>query len=110
MNARRCYGVVAWLRDFILGPLSAGRDDPVVDRSNDPADKAAFDVDEIQVQIGALTDAATQRQRLIRGTPEYESALETEKRLASYVWSLATPIEPAGETAIEAQERLDQES
>ena len=51
------------------------------------------------MQIRALTDASMQRQRLVRGTPEYEAALETEERLASYVWNLATAREPSDEGA-----------
>ena len=51
------------------------------------------------MQIRALTDASMQRQRLVRGTPEYEAALETEERLASHVWSLATAREPSARGA-----------
>jgi hypothetical protein len=76
-----------------------------VDRSDDPLDEAAIDADEIQMQIGALTDATLQRQRLVRGTWEYESALETEERLASYVWRLATPRAKLPATASEKQGR-----
>jgi hypothetical protein len=76
-----------------------------VDRSDDPLDEAAIDTDEIQMQIGALTDATLQRQRLVRGTWEYESALETEERLASYVWSLANPRAKLPSTATETEGR-----
>ena len=76
-----------------------------MDRSDDPLDEAVIDADEIQMQIGALTDATLQRQRLVRGTWEYESALETEERLASYVWSLATPRAKLPATASETEGR-----
>ena len=62
------------------------------------------------MQIRALTDASMQRQRLVRGTPEYEAALETEERLASYVWSLATAREPSGEMAPQTVDRPDAEA
>ncbi len=64
----------------------------------------------IEMQIRALTDASMQRQRLVRGTPEYEAALETEERLASHVWSLATARGPSGEAALETAERPDTEA
>jgi hypothetical protein len=64
----------------------------------------------IEMQIRALTDASVERQRLVRGTPEYEVALETEERLASYVWNLATGRESTGETPGETHEGLNSEA
>ncbi len=74
-----------------------------MDNSDDSGLEAAIDADQIQRQIGALTDASVQRQRLVRGTSEYESALETEERLASFVWSLATPRAKPTATATETE-------
>jgi len=68
-------------------------DDSPVQRSSQRSAGTASEADAILMQIGALTDASMQRQRLVRGTPEYEAALETEERLASYVWRLATARE-----------------
>ncbi len=76
-----------------------------MDKNDDSLDDSAIDADEIQMQIGALIDASLQRQRLVRGTWEYESALETEERLASYVWSLATPRAKLPANATETEGR-----
>ena len=62
------------------------------------------------MQIRALTDASIERQRLVRGTAEYEAALETEERLASFVWRLATTRGPSGEAAPENVEGSDSEA
>lgn len=59
-------------------------------------DPAAFDADVIHQQLGALSDAATQRHRLAPGTAEYEAALEIEERLAEHLWRLATDLPPNG--------------
>lgn len=58
---------------------------------------ATHDVDEIRRQIAALTDASTARHRFVRGTPEYEAALETEERLADRLWRLGTALPPPRE-------------
>jgi hypothetical protein len=67
-----------------------------VDSNSDPSARSASEADEIQKQIRALTDASMERQRLVRGTPEYAVALETEERLATDVWALATSRDPSG--------------
>ncbi len=54
----------------------------------------ADDVEEIRRQISALTDASTERHRLMRGTPEYAQALEMEFRLADRVWQLGSALSP----------------
>ena len=104
--ARHCYGPVTphagfhpHLPDW-LNLMHSG-----VDRNDDSLDDAAIDADEIQMQIRALTDASLQRQRLVRGTWEYDSALETEERLASYVWSLVTPPAKLPASATETEGR-----
>jgi len=81
-----------------------------VHRSNHPSAGTASEAEAIQVQIRALTDASMERQRRVRGTPEYEAALETEERLASDVWSLATAREPSGEAAPAIVERPDSDA
>lgn len=53
------------------------------------------DVEEIRRQVSALTDASTQRHRLMRGTPEYDAALDTELRLADRVWQLGSALRPS---------------
>jgi len=74
-------------------------DDSPVQRSSERSAGTESEADAIHMQIRALTDASMQRQRLVRGTPEYEAALETEERLASHVWYLATAREPSDEVA-----------
>jgi hypothetical protein len=51
-----------------------------------PSTRADFEVAETRRQIKELTDAWTRRHRLPRGTPEYESALETEEHLVTRIW------------------------
>jgi hypothetical protein len=54
-------------------------------------------VEEIQRQIGALTDASIERHRLARGTPAYAAALEAEEQIADRVWRLGTALHAKGE-------------
>lgn len=58
-------------------------------------DSADAEVDEIRRHVAALADASTERHRLMRGTPEYADALETELRLADRVWQLGTALRPS---------------
>ena len=66
-----------------------------MDTTSDPSARSAAGANEIEKQIRALTDASMERQRLVRGTPEYAVALETEERLATDVWALATSCDPS---------------
>jgi hypothetical protein len=49
-------------------------------------------LDEIIRGVKALTDASRRRHRLVRGTPEYDEALDAEERLADRVWALGATI------------------
>lgn len=62
--------------------------------SKRPAAPEADEVDEIRRHVAALTDASMKRHRLLRGTPEYEVALETEEELADRVWQLGAALPP----------------
>ncbi len=59
-------------------------------------DLVAFEADVIYRQVGALTDASTQRCRLPAGSAEYQAALEFEEHLAEHLWRLATAHHAAG--------------
>jgi len=61
-------------------------------------------VEEIRLQIAALTDASIQRHRLERGTAEYAAALETEERLADRVWRLGESLGPIQRRPAEREE------
>jgi len=50
-------------------------------------------LDEIVRGVRALTDASRRRHRLVRDTPEYAAALETEERLADRIWDLGTALD-----------------
>lgn len=77
-----------------------------MDTGKDPADRTDFEpVDEIQLQVGALTEVSTQRHRLARDTPEYVAALEMEERLAARIWRLGAARQPRGERRTERQQR-----
>jgi hypothetical protein len=56
-------------------------------------------VEELRRQVAALTDASTERHRLQRGTTEYDTALETEERLAERVWRLGAALRPGLDAA-----------
>ena len=55
--------------------------------------KESEQIEEIQRQIAALTDASIQRHRLARGTPAYAAALEAEERIAHQVWRLGSALQ-----------------
>ena len=69
---------------------------PRMDADRGSDDPAAFEADVIHQQVAALTDASTQRHRLVPGSTEYEAALEVEEHIAEHVWRLATDLHAGG--------------
>ena len=67
--------------------------------------KESQQIDEIQRQIGALSDASTQRHRLARGTPAYAAALEAEELIADRVWQLGSALRAEDEPRAERADR-----
>jgi len=59
-----------------------------------PKAPAASEAGVLYRQLGALTEASTQRHRLVAGSREYEVALAVEERLAGRLWRLATDLRP----------------